>query len=126
MARKAKANDQNGQKGESIAGYFRKVFKENPKLLKQRSNDELLQRWVDEHPGQTEVRKSVKVGLQNVKSILRSKRRKGGRRKAQEQPTTAGAAGAPVIEAAPEENPLEQLEELIDECLSSAKLLDRE
>jgi len=29
---------------ESIAGYFRKVFAETPKLLKTRSNAELLER----------------------------------------------------------------------------------
>jgi hypothetical protein len=124
MAKKAKSDEPDGQ-GESIAGYFRKIFKENPKLLKQRSNEELLNRWLRDHPGQTEVPKSVKVGLQNVKSVLRSKKRKGGRRKAQEQPVP-GAADIQMIEAPAEENPLELLEEQIDECLSIAKQLDRE
>jgi hypothetical protein len=35
-AKKASAND----KGETIAGYFRRVFAENPKLLRGRSNQE--------------------------------------------------------------------------------------
>src|SRR4051794_17568350 len=52
-------------KGESVAGYFRKVFEENPKLLKQRSNDELFRRWLEDHPGHEEVPQAVKVGLQN-------------------------------------------------------------
>src|SRR4051794_28182770 len=30
---------------ESVAGYFRRLFDENPQLLKERSNEALLQRW---------------------------------------------------------------------------------
>src|SRR4051794_27684702 len=70
----------NGQ-AESVAGYFRKVFKEHPKLLKERSNEELYRRWLRDHPGHTEVPQSVKTGLQNIKSVLRNKKN-GGRPKA--------------------------------------------
>src|SRR4051812_6761144 len=66
-------------KGESIAGYFRKVFEEDPKLLKQRSNDALLARWLADHPGHGEVPQKVKVGLQNIKSVLRKERGRRGR-----------------------------------------------
>src|SRR5262245_54348235 len=68
-----KAATTNG--GESIAGYFRNVFKENPKLLKERSNDELYRRWLADHPGHAEVPPNVKVGLQNIKGVLRQKLR---------------------------------------------------
>jgi hypothetical protein len=63
MAKKAKAKPTNitpapqsdgndaSQGGESVSAYFRKSFDENPKLLKGRSNDELLKRWLADHPG---------------------------------------------------------------------------
>jgi hypothetical protein len=37
--------------GENVSGFFRQIFKENPKLLNERSNDELLRRWLADHPG---------------------------------------------------------------------------
>ena len=62
----------NGQPGgENISGYFRQVFKENPKWLEGRSNDEVLARWLKDHPGEKEVPKRVKQNLSNVKSVLR-------------------------------------------------------
>ena len=85
MAKKAKPAD--GHETESVAGYFRKVFRENPKLLKERSNDELYRRWLADHPGNEEVPAKVKTGLQNIKAVLRAKR---GKKKAVKQgPATA-------------------------------------
>ena len=108
--------------GETVSGYFRKVFAENPGLLDSRSNDELLQRWLKDHPGETEVPKKVKVGLQNVKSALRSK---GRRRKKK-----AAAVGASVSERAHPsgrgKDHLLTLEERIDDCLMLARRLDEE
>src|SRR5690349_15993119 len=110
------------QGGENTQGYFRRVFKENPKLLTTRSNDELLKRWLADHPGETEVPKSVKNGLQNVKSILRSKGRK--RRAAR---AAAAAAGAPArLPGSRDRSGLEVLEEQIDECLTAARAMDRD
>ena len=60
--------------GESVAGYFRGVFRENPRLLKERSNGALFRRWLADHPGHETVPTNVKVGLQNVKGLLRRKR----------------------------------------------------
>ena len=74
MAKKAKPAD--GPETESVAGYFRKVFRENPKLLKERSNDELYRRWLADHPGHEEAPAKVKANLQNIKSVLRAKRGK--------------------------------------------------
>jgi hypothetical protein len=116
-------------KEETVAGYFRKVFAENPKWLHGRSNDALLKRWLDDHPGHSEVPKQVKANLQNIKSVLRKKaRKKGGRPK-----KSAAPAGALVVAVEATQmndvvviNPLEPLEEMIDECLSMAKSLDRE
>ncbi len=120
MAKKAKAADQEGG-GESVQGYFRRIFEENPKLLKVRSNEELLNRWMADHPGVTEVPKTVKVGLQNIKGVLRSQRRK--RKKAK-----AAAAGPDVQpqRPAPRKSDLERLEEQIDDCLIFARGLENE
>jgi hypothetical protein len=121
MAKKS-TNNQQAAPAENISAYFRRVFHENPKLLKGRSNEELLNRWLADHPGEKEVPKSAKNGLQNIKSILRSKKRK---RKA-----AATAETAPVTKALPRpahrKGHLEQLEEKIDEVLTVARSFEDE
>jgi hypothetical protein len=105
---------------ENISGYFRAIFKENPTLLKSRSNDELLKRWMSDHPKEKEVPARVKQGLANVKSVLRSKRR-GKKRKADSE------QGAVAVLEKPQRSPrLETLEERIDDALTMARNLDRE
>jgi hypothetical protein len=109
---------------ESISGYFRKIFLENPKLLKQRSNDELLRLWLADHPGHTDVPQKIKNNLANIKSVMRKKlRKRGGRPPKSEQPV--GFVGE-VARAKVSPRGLEALEEQIDECLDAAKRLDRE
>src|SRR5437016_2314184 len=78
--RKTKRRRKGG--GESISGYFKAIFVEKPALLKQRSNAELFERWLKDHPGHKEVPLTVKQGLSNIKSALRNKKRgkKGGKR----------------------------------------------
>ena len=61
--------------GETTSGYFRRIFKENPKLLKKGTNDELFERWLKDHPDHKEVPKNIRAIVQNVKSVLRNKRR---------------------------------------------------
>jgi hypothetical protein len=110
MAKKTKS-------GESIGGYFRKVFEENPKLLDAPSNESLLQRWLQDHPDQKEVPSNVKSNLANIKSVLRKKRREG----------TAAQSARPARAIARTANSeLETLEEHIDEGLTLAKNIDRE
>jgi hypothetical protein len=118
---KANAGQPNG--GESVSGYFRKVFAESPKLLKTRSNEEVLQRWLKDHPGEKEVSAQVRNSLMNVKSLLRKRGRKQGRRREEERERATGVKAAPRTKEA---NLLEELEERIDDCLTAAKLLDRE
>src|SRR5947209_7177384 len=91
-------------KGESIAGYFRQVFAQQPRLLKERSNAELLRRWQDDHPGQ-ELTPSVKNSMMNIKSVLRKQGRKRGRK-----PKAAAAATAVTPAAAPAPRPVRNLE----------------
>lgn len=56
----------------SISGYFRNLFAEHPDLLKDRSNDEILKKWMKDHDAE-EVPLPVRQSLANVKSILRAK-----------------------------------------------------
>ena len=90
----AATEQENGQPGgETISGYFRQVFKDNPKWLEGRSNDEVLARWLKDHPGEKEVPKKVKQNLSNVKSILRqAERKKSGAPKKESLPAEPTAA----------------------------------
>ena len=125
MAKKAKPADE--PQSESVAGYFRKVFRENPKLLKERSNDELYRRWLADHPEHNEVPTKVKANLQNIKSVLRAKRTKKAAKRgpatAQPQAKTAPSPQAPRRLPA---KGLQQLEEHIDEVLGLARGMGRE
>jgi hypothetical protein len=113
--------------GETTAGYFRRIFKENPKLLKERSNEVLLTRWLTDHPGQNEVPQTIKNNLSNLKSILRSKKRKKVARRAEEAQPDAPTSqlAVPIARKATGTTKLDDLELQIDECLILAKHLDR-
>jgi len=110
---------------ESIGGYFRKVFKENPKLLVTRSNEEVLRRWLADHPGEREVPNRIKQNLANVKSVLRKKLRKRGRPKgsvnaARTTPAATTAATGVTTKS------LEALEIRIDDVLGFARDIEAE
>ncbi len=136
MAKKAKDKNTNGTPapeadgntsdagGESVSAYFRKLFEENPKWLKGRSNEELLRRWLADHPEYQEVPQKIKNNLANIKSVLRKKRRKGGRSRAGSPGTVSDLREAAVPRVAA--RGLEALEEQIDDCLDHARRLDRE
>ena len=109
--------------GESASGYFRKVFEGNPKLLKSRSNEELIRRWLSDHPGEKEVPDRVRNILMNVKSVLRKDGRRQGRRDEARRQQADGVTPAPARRLA---RGLEELEEHIDECLTVAKIIDRQ
>jgi hypothetical protein len=122
------ANPSQGQTngpGETTAGYFRKLFTEHPEWLKGRSNEAVLDRWLQDHPGFAKVPEKIKQNLSNVKSVLRQKlRKKPGRRKKEEQPAegTAAAVAAPRVSV----RSLESLELAIDDCLMAARKMDGE
>ena len=114
-----------GGKPASVAGYFRQLFKENPKLPKETSNQKLLDRWQADHPGQ-EVTKSIRNNLANLKSVLRSKKRGRVADKTQ-GPRDAAHEGRSIAATVPTGgSPLEALEHQIDECLSLARSGDPE
>jgi hypothetical protein len=110
---------------ETTSGYFRRVFKENPKLLGSHSNTDLFNRWLADHPDHTEVPQNVKGILFNLKSVLRKKRRK---KQAGPKPVQAAQV---VLATQPKPTRivakgLEALEEQIDDALTLARSLDRE
>jgi hypothetical protein len=111
--------------GETTAGYFRRIFQENPKLLTERSNKVILQRWLDDHPGVKVVPKAVKANLANLKSVLRSNKRNRVAARAQKK-LSGGPDQRKVARVPTGDTDLERLEHQIDECLISAKLLDRD
>lgn len=119
MARRGRPDGRRGN-GESVSGYFRRILEERPELLEGRSNDELLRRWLEDHPGHQEVPENIRANLANVKSVLRNKRRKRRGRPAQEP-----ASGAPQTAVAAGSDWLESLEERIDESLTMARNIDR-
>jgi hypothetical protein len=104
------------QKG-SVSGYFRTVFDSHPEWLKGKSNAPLLAQYRTDHGLATDspVPKNIVSNLANLKSNLRKKGRK--------------RTGSKMISvksvASPSFTKLEALEELIDECLTMAKNLDR-
>jgi hypothetical protein len=119
-------NGQSPTTGDTVAGYFRKVFEENPQWLHSRSNDQMFSRWLLDHPGETEVPERIRQNLSNVKSVLRKKaRKKRGRPKKDSQPIAA-VASAPIAAPRKAMRGLDSLEEEIDECLTLARSLDRE
>ena len=110
--------------GETVAGYFRRVFAEHPEWLAGKSNADVLTRWLADHPGHAEVSEKIKQNLANIKSVLRKQgRKKRGRRK-KEQPAEATAAAV----TAPRKSVrgLESLELAIDDCLTRARQMDKE
>src|SRR5580704_9506904 len=118
-----------GARADGVAPYFRPIFTANRKLLKVRSNKELLKRWLEDHPDFKKVPDNVKTGLANLKSVLRkSLRKRRGRQAAAEGEagTSVAVATKPLFSKTRADSKLEQLEMQIDDCLSMAKLLDRE
>jgi hypothetical protein len=113
--------------GENVSAYFKPILLENPSLLKGKSNQELLNRWLADHPGEKEVPNRIKAILSNLKSVLRKKlRKKPGRKKAEEQVVETVMVLEPAEPVDAAEVALESLEEQIDDCMSVAKSLDRE
>jgi hypothetical protein len=120
-----KAADKASSNGGSVASYFKAIFKENPTLLDTRSNDEILLRWLKDHPGEKTVPARIKGNLSNVKSVLRKKRRKKPGRKPG-QPAVAAVATMAAEPARISTKGFEQLEEQIDDCLTAARGLQNE
>jgi hypothetical protein len=117
----AKSKGRKGN-GEGYSGFFRPYLKEHPELLNQKSNTPLIEYWKKMHPDQAEIPPSLRQNLANLKSNMRKKLREAeeggkGRSNASQQPAGAIRRGRTALES---------LEEAIDECMTSAKNLDRD
>jgi hypothetical protein len=119
MAKAARAKSNNG---ESLTGYFRRVFKENPKLLRGRKNAQVLQIWLRDNPGHTDIPKNVKIAMANAKSAIRGKKRR--RTSAAREAGDATAVAVRTRRPAGMVSKLEALEVQIDDCLIAARALE--
>lgn len=106
--------------GESTMGYFKRVFKSNPKWLNETSNDAVIAKYKEDHGigVDADVDKSIKNSLSNVKSVLRKElRTKGdapGRPRRTIKVVAAKGSIMPPLS-------LETLEEVIDDSLTMAR-----
>ena len=100
----------------SLMGEFRQIFLDNPKFLKARTNDQVAQMWLAKHPEYTELPKNAKSSMANVKSVLRSKKRRKKKAKAGDN---SEVMASPKVKT----NSLVSLETQIDDCLIFAKNL---
>ncbi len=122
---KTKANK--GESGEeTTSAYFRRILKENPKLLKKGINKELFDRWLKDHPGNEEVPDKIKYILSTVKTLVRKKRRQRRQTEKEQAASTTSGTNTSSTPTRRTGRILEQLEERIDDCLAIARTADRE
>ena len=114
--------------GESLRGYFIQLFRNNPDLVRNKSNAEVVQRWEKDHPGQ-KFSKSHQNALANAKTKVAKelgiRKRRGKRKRAAAvavgaAPRPAGTPGRPAGAG----HTLDSLELAIDRCLSTARSLE--
>ena len=109
------------EKGPSFASVIRGYFEENPEWLEGPSNEALIARWKADHKGEDWTKKHQQ-GAANEKTKLRKKaglvRRK--RRRGRPSSANSGAGESRVMLRRTSTGALEQLELLIDDCLSLA------
>src|SRR5580704_16168279 len=108
--------------GESVSGYFRKLFEANPELLDHGRNDVILDQWQKDHAGEPLTDK-IKGNLANTKSIMRKKFGKVKRRRKYTKSAPIGVENSvpKVHKVRTSIGALEKIEGLIDECLSVAR-----
>jgi len=107
----------------STSGYFRKVFDENENWLDSKNNEEVIERWKQDHAGQ-EFTPNIRGIMNNQKSKMNKARGKGRRRrKRRKAEVGAGAemAAPRLSRSRSSTNALENLELLIDQCLAMAR-----
>jgi hypothetical protein len=86
------------QKPTSAAGYFKQLFQANPDWLGEGFNQQVIERWKQDHPGE-DVTRSVLNGLANTRSLMRKKLGLG---KSRRRKRRKGAAAAVPPAANPE------------------------
>jgi hypothetical protein len=105
---------------ETMSGYFRTLFDEHPEWLTFKSNALIVERWKTDHPGK-EMTLKYKQSMANVKSTLRKKLGKRRRRRKDKDNVLIAGAVRHISS-----HTLDQLEYMIDDCLSLARTLKAE
>ncbi len=103
----------------SPSGYFRKLFTQKPKLLKDRKNDRIYDHWLKDHPGHDAVPAPIKGVLNNIKSQIRKEKGITTGNKAREEPAEQSPPTPARLSRAMARD-LEQLEEVLDDCVQIA------
>jgi predicted DNA-binding protein YlxM (UPF0122 family) len=98
--------------GASISSYFRDLFTAHPELLAEKSNEAIVSHYRKDHDlaDDAELEATVRNNMANMKSVMRKKLREAPLGVSNRKPGGR----------------LETLEELIDECLTIAKTIDRD
>src|SRR5262249_18911326 len=104
---------------ESKAGWFRKVFTERPDWLEGKSNKEVRDRWVQEHPPHKSMPADVQNAMGNVKSLMRRGLRNEGSGQGARRASMSQTMESPKFRGLP------ALEVSIDESIILASNLDR-
>jgi hypothetical protein len=106
-------------KAPSFASVIRGYFEENPDWLQGPSNQALIARYKKDHPGE-DWSKKHQQGAANEKTKLRKKAGLVRRRRRKGRMAAAVTGESQVVRVRPSMSALEQLESLIDDCLSLA------
>lgn len=113
--------------GSGSWSYLNKLFDEHPEWLEQRSNDLILARYREDHglAADTPIEKAVKNNLANLKSVRRKKLRDAGKPRAVAA-VKHTAVAVETVASPRRTSKLEDLELLIDDCLTMARNLNRD
>ncbi len=117
---------------ENKSAYFRQLFTQHPDWLDLTENTQIIEQWKQDHNG-AEMPTNVKQVMASIKSNLRKERR-GGKpapKKRGRKPRGQAAATTPPVRTAPAKpreavHSIERLEEMIDNCLVTARGLNVE
>jgi len=116
----AKSRASSNDEPTTVMGQFRSILLEHRPLIKKRSNARLIELYLQGFPGRTELTRKEKSALANVKSHLRRKKRRRGRKKAALLDSAALTPRPVKVKVAD----LESLEYDIDDCYTLARKLD--
>lgn len=113
------------QKGESVFRYFRRIFEAHPDWLEQKSNDQVLAQYRQDHglSADDPVEKRIRDAMANSKSLTKKRLRESGA-------STGAKSGRggyrKTTQTGVSVSRMETLEEQIDDCLTMARSLDKE
>jgi hypothetical protein len=110
---------------ENLTAYFRQLYQQNPEWLRVKSSQSLLDQYLRDHPGQ-EITQQIKTAVQNAKTAEKAKQgiRVNKKRGRPRKETVAVELDDDAVMVDISDPELEQLELLLDKCLTSARAMD--